>query len=651
MKLIRVTIAVEGLLELVPGVAKERGFEVRLHDAARMPVKEAMERELFSNINYCTDSRPLTRPADYKEKLKDLLGEKVFASSGKYEHKAAKVVGDQLDHAKFEVDIVRNEIDVPPNLVLKLLDLSKGGVLDRVTIGGARIAFRSLAFQKSFYPTSGGYVAIRLFYHSVARTASDLSAAEVERLEKDCEAKEKALEDAEKELRRVRETKARGESGDRDKARRAALRKERTRLEDEAADLDRALAEAIEEADPSKRDQGESGELAKARLALDGKRAELARLWRVHKDDLKKADEEASSAAGADAEKATREAREKQADEQGAAAAKKWKEADEALTRCRNALAQIAKIEDREVIPYGAPGGDGAGAAFRESKDRIVPGAPTIVALFDDEVEKALAIYVDGEKWVDGGNPRRRIRGSRDATYLEPPPPEGAAPPKTPDAIRPRQIRNTRWDRKKARNGDTVKLFAFPIGFEPGTPAKIRIHEKDETSPDDFVKEIASKVGADGVSLEAEWRYEYKEDTDDNVSAAEKKKGYTTPEYYFEVEVLGVKGRSGLLEFRDFFEFRLVDVNGKPIANAPYKITFPDSKTVREGKTDADGKARLEDVPPGNSYQIELPRTPGSPIGVPKEVNSEPIEILPTPGTGSGSSTSTSTSTSTSGGR
>ena len=51
-------------------------------------------------------------------------------------------------------------------------------------------------------------------------------------------------------------------------------------------------------------------------------------------------------------------------------------------------------------------------------------------------------------------------------------------------------------------------------------------------------------------------------------------------------------------ELGDFVEIELVDDEGKPVAGARYRVTGPDG-SVKEGKLDADGRARVEKLKPG----------------------------------------------------
>ena len=53
----------------------------------------------------------------------------------------------------------------------------------------------------------------------------------------------------------------------------------------------------------------------------------------------------------------------------------------------------------------------------------------------------------------------------------------------------------------------------------------------------------------------------------------------------------------------------LKDEEGNPVADESYRVKLPDG-TIRTGRLDADGKARIEDVPAGK-HQINFPRLHG----------------------------------------
>lgn len=151
--------------------------------------------------------------------------------------------------------------------------------------------------------------------------------------------------------------------------------------------------------------------------------------------------------------------------------------------------------------------------------------------------------------------------------------------------------------------GDTVKLSADVEGYEDGTKAHFEIWEKDLDGTDDFIIKIEKAV--QGKKVEAEWTYEYREDTDD-VTEEDEQRGYSAPEYYFVVKVGNDKGRSGLLLFQDWIEIELKDMDGKPMANEEYVLYFSNGET-RKGKLDANGKKREEKVPP-ISHRVEFLR-------------------------------------------
>jgi hypothetical protein len=51
-------------------------------------------------------------------------------------------------------------------------------------------------------------------------------------------------------------------------------------------------------------------------------------------------------------------------------------------------------------------------------------------------------------------------------------------------------------------------------------------------------------------------------------------------------------------ELPAFLAIELVDAEGKPVPNARYRVTATDG-SVKEGRLDADGRARVEPIPPG----------------------------------------------------
>jgi hypothetical protein len=176
------------------------------------------------------------------------------------------------------------------------------------------------------------------------------------------------------------------------------------------------------------------------------------------------------------------------------------------------------------------------------------------------------------------------------------------------------KVTNMKWGQKEARRGDIVKLSADIDGLPDGDGVMIFIHEYDRDGAHDFITKFPCRVK--NKKIESEWAYEYHEDTDEIPTDEEMKKygrSYNHPEYFFKVDVsekrFGEKQESGLLRFRDWIEISLMDQDGKPIPSEKYEVILPDG-SKKNGKLDADGRARIEDVPPGGC-KIEFPNFKG----------------------------------------
>lgn len=168
----------------------------------------------------------------------------------------------------------------------------------------------------------------------------------------------------------------------------------------------------------------------------------------------------------------------------------------------------------------------------------------------------------------------------------------------------PIQIKNLKWDKKEARRGDVLKLTADVVNVYEGTEAEIQIWEHDADLAHDFITKFP--VIVKNKKIEAEWEFEYYEDTDDIPTKEESEKGYNPPEYFFRVIVAGVSAYSGLLEFKDWIEIELKDINSNEIPDLDYIITLPDG-SEKKGKLDSQGYSKIEDVPPGK-YQVKFPK-------------------------------------------
>lgn len=175
-------------------------------------------------------------------------------------------------------------------------------------------------------------------------------------------------------------------------------------------------------------------------------------------------------------------------------------------------------------------------------------------------------------------------------------------------------VANLKWSQKEARRGDEIKLTADVKGVRDKTEATIKIYEYDRDGRHDFITEFPILVK--NKKIELDWEYEYHQDTDEIPTEEELQKygkHYNPPEYFFTVEIdgqkFGEKQESGLLEFKDWIEIELKDEDGEPVSDEEYIIHLSNGQQKR-GKLDANGYAKVEDIPPGK-IDIEFPNVQG----------------------------------------
>jgi len=166
------------------------------------------------------------------------------------------------------------------------------------------------------------------------------------------------------------------------------------------------------------------------------------------------------------------------------------------------------------------------------------------------------------------------------------------------------KVTNMKWGQKEARRGDVVKLSADIDGLPDETEVMIRIYEYDRDSAPDFITKFPCRVK--NKRIQAEWEYEYHEDTDEIPTLEEMQKygkSYNPPEYFFVIDFhgqrFGDKQESKLLEFKDWIELALYDGAGNKMKDIEYKMILPDGNQ-RNGKLDASGYAKEDNIPPGN---------------------------------------------------
>lgn len=165
------------------------------------------------------------------------------------------------------------------------------------------------------------------------------------------------------------------------------------------------------------------------------------------------------------------------------------------------------------------------------------------------------------------------------------------------------KVTHMKWGQKEAQRGDIVTLSADIDGVSDGTEVKIYIYEYDQDGAHDFI--VKFPVIVKNKKIEAEWEFEYHEDTDDiptDEELNEYGRSYNPPEYFFIVNAnggrFGENQESGLLEFKDWVEVFLLDEDGNPVSGEEYTFCLADG-TEKKGSLDSEGYAKEEDIPPG----------------------------------------------------
>jgi uncharacterized Zn-binding protein involved in type VI secretion len=164
-------------------------------------------------------------------------------------------------------------------------------------------------------------------------------------------------------------------------------------------------------------------------------------------------------------------------------------------------------------------------------------------------------------------------------------------------------ITKTEWSPKRARDGEKVKMIAETAGFDPGTKAIIEVWERDLNRADKKVV-TAENLAVKNDRVEGEWNYVWVEE-EANPQAPKKPAGYSSPAFYFIVNIDGHQARSPILEYKDYIEIELKDGDGKPLGNVDYILRLSNGE-VRKGKLDANGYKKEAKVPPGK-WSVDFP--------------------------------------------
>lgn len=188
----------------------------------------------------------------------------------------------------------------------------------------------------------------------------------------------------------------------------------------------------------------------------------------------------------------------------------------------------------------------------------------------------------------------------------------------------PVRVTGPRWSHETVKRGDVVTLTAEARGAPDGQKALVRLFEYDEgDGAHDPVTRMYPRV-EDGA-LEVAYQFQYPGDTADILPEWEAPDGYSQPQYFYRVDVSGITADSkdakskGVMTFVDDLILQVVDAkNGQPYPEQDVECTLADGSTETI-TTDDEGKAHLEELPPG-PVKVTLPE-----LGAPDE-EAEPID-------------------------
>ena len=228
----------------------------------------------------------------------------------------------------------------------------------------------------------------------------------------------------------------------------------------------------------------------------------------------------------------------------------------------------------------------------KTARSGLVEFVDSIEIELSEEDKEAFADLDYVVHFADGTSRRGRFEDGRVKL-------EDIPPGKVHWAFLPREkrIELVTWGQSIVHRGEQVALRGETSGFDDGTAATLRIFARREDGDQELFA-LPAEVERDRV--EAVWQYEYEGDVADLPDPIGREGDVYTPvRYYFDLEIDGHLGRSGMLEFRDWIEFEVVDADGRPLAHLAFVVRFADG-SQREFRLDEQGRARLNDVPPGN---------------------------------------------------
>lgn len=166
-------------------------------------------------------------------------------------------------------------------------------------------------------------------------------------------------------------------------------------------------------------------------------------------------------------------------------------------------------------------------------------------------------------------------------------------------------VTRARWSKAEAKTSEELILTADTEGFEDGTRATITVFRRDVSGTDKRVAVLEKTVS--GNRVEARWSHA----AADPESAAPDETNpatFSSPVFFFTVEVKNCTAQSDLLRVEDLIEIELIDEDDEPVSNDEACLVLANGQ-IREARLGADGRWRADDLPPGK-VRVEFKNHP-----------------------------------------
>ena len=151
-------------------------------------------------------------------------------------------------------------------------------------------------------------------------------------------------------------------------------------------------------------------------------------------------------------------------------------------------------------------------------------------------------------------------------------------------------ITKAAWSVKgELKTGEAVRLEVETKGIEDGAAARFVVWERDIDREDELVASLNGEVSGDKAAVS--WVYDGKRTDGFDPNS------YSLPDYYFTVDIDGMKKKSGILVYTMDIDIEVREKDEKPLKGSRYKLNSATGE-IREGTLDGSGKASEKDLPP-----------------------------------------------------